>query len=487
MQNELHSDNIVPSMENISVQKDTSIVDTLTSYFKDLIKLVDNTGVKEGSAFKNTAVRVLFANIDEAVSKRFGMNIKTVESASSILATQTVSPKIENALAGNIKERYKYIDDVLESTGNNGLLESKDIDTANSNWITMLKVAKTSIDAVDRIMQSSGLTVDLANAKIIGYPKDATSIILINPYILINKYGFTAEELSAAFLHEIGHSFTHLEYSSRTMRNTTILIESLTREVSRNNTPLEAIKLAYANVYDDDKLKDAKTIPTAIVGVIGKYIDEDRLFGGSTYGIKDSERVADQFVARLGAGEPLTTALIKLENAGSGLETLKPVGVILFKAFIVGLLLTVLFPAFGVMVLLGVGFISIEIIMLLITATIMWSISNFVMAAFDKGIDKGFPYDNPKRRILRVKNELVRQLRNNDVDKNSIKAMISTIESMTIAASKLSDKDENLIYRTVGLVFKYSSEQNELRTIDDAIDDLTNNDLHTASAKLKTI
>jgi len=42
-------------------------------------------------------------------------------------------------------------------------------------------------------------------------------------------------------------------------------------------------------------------------------------------------------------------------------------------------------------------------------------------------------------------------------------------------------------YRIVGKFFSYSGEQHELRDIDKAIDDLTNNQLHVAAAKLATV
>jgi len=476
------------STENIMVQRDVTIVATIQNYFEQIIEKVKDIKPKEGRALADRTIRILFAKIDEATSTRFGINLKTMETKEVLLAVQTTTSANYNILAGNVADNYTRIRDMVGAPKEGDGVKSTDTDVGN--WVNVLKTYQKSIDAVDKELELSGITIDLKNAKIYGYPKKALAVIVINPVALIDDVNMDAKMLTAAYLHECGHIFTHLEYASRTTNDTTILIESLLSELGKNKTPLEAIKLSYSKTSGGDTISEATNIPTAVVGITSKYINDLRSMGGNAYLNKNSERIADQFVTRFGLGDELVSALNEIHKytESKGLKSvILDTGSVLLKMLHVSVVLAILIPPLGL--ILGVVTLAAMwyLALYLLSGFVLYTLFMSIVAIMDGGIDTEFPYDSPKRRVLRIKNELVRQLRANKTDKKVTAAILSSINTLVDVANRLDDKNEEFIYRFIGLFSSYSSDQNEMRKLDDGIEDLLNNDLHIASNKLKTI
>jgi len=472
------------STENIQVQKDVSIVKILTGYFGEIADIVNTNDIKAGRALHRRDIKVLFARIDEAIKTRFGITVKTVEDQNEIIAAQPVTALNYNILAGDVDSNYDYIKSVVEDARD---LAIEDVDVETANWGQVLKNYTQSIDAVERKLGSGNITVDLKAAKIYGYPDKCATIILVNPVALIKQANFLPIEMTAVYLHEIGHAFTHLEYSHRTIRNTSVLIESILDEVSRSKGPLDAIKLGYQKTFDDGKLDDTTNVVSAAVGVTDKYLDEMRDHGGNTYGRKDSERIADQFVARFGEGVAVISGLDKL-NKMEYRPTRESSGITgsgMLMVFIIGLVIRVLLPGFAVLIASLVVTIAVNVIAYAILAYIIHSLYKLVCAIADKGLNTEYPYDSPKRRVLRIKNELVRQLRTSDLDKESTTAILASVDTLLVAAGSVNDHDEPMIHRFVSKFFNYSTDQHQMRDLDNFVNDLMNNDLHTMASKLK--
>jgi len=486
----LHNKESVLSTENIQFQKDTNITKILSSHFGVIGDAVADVNGVVKKTNKRRDVRIALANIDKAITTRFGFTVKTVLSETVSLAVQTVSPKVTNILAGNVKHKY---DDISESLKEQGAATSKvkyrDIDTRTASWVESLIVYKQSIDAMDKQLQTGSIVVDLANAKIHGYPSDAIVMIYINPASLFHTYKLNSNEVAAAYLHEIGHAFTHLEYSHRTIKQTSVLIESIISETNRGKSPLDAIKLSYKSTFEDDSLDDAKNMVSVAVGVTSKYLSADDNFGSNTYSSRDSERLADQFATRFGVGDELARALGKLyaSNDNIGISEVQDLGVFLIKGFVVAGFIGIFSSSIGIMIGLSLVFMTAYIISLVIVGFTMYVLYNLITGLLSKGIDNTFPYDNPKRRVTRIKNELVRQLRTEKVSKDVTSAMLASIDTLLIILNKLDDKDENFIFSAIGTFFSYSRDQTKMREFDNLTEDLINNDLHIISNKIKTI
>ena len=483
------------TLENIKTQKDTAIVKTLTGYFTDIRDVILDKngslfkGIKPGKAGKNRDIRVALARIDGAIEKRFGIRVKTLDSSSTTLAIMTTPPNTVTMLSGDVPKKQETIKEILRDMGESGNVTHKDLDARTANWVQILKANRTSIDAIDRKLEASSITIDMANAKVYGFPKSATPIVVANFVELFDKINLTPAELAACYLHEIGHEFTHLEYSHTSVKNLRILVDSLIEEAGNNGrAPLEALKISYSKVADDEGVSEAKTIPTAVLGITSRFVESSKLYGGNTYAGKDSERLADQFVVRFGAGKDLTTALDKFEAYGdSPFAALRSVGTAMLIYWVLTIVLTILSPALGILVFLVGGVVVSSMLYITIFGYIFYLLVSMVGGLLDRGIDTSMPYDSPKRRVLRMRNELIRKLRMEEHSKEEELAILSSLELMEASAERLSDYDEGVYYRIVGKFFSYSGEQHELRDIDKAIDDLTNNQLHVAAAKLATV
>jgi len=486
----LHNQESVLSTENIQVQKDTNITKILSNHFSVIGDAVADVKGVVKKTNKRRDVRIALANIDKAISNRFGFTVKTVLSETVSLAVQTVSPKVTNILADNVKNKYDDISESLKEEGDNtSKVKYSDIDTRTASWVDSLVVYKQSIDAMDKQLQTGSIVVDLENAKMHGYPSDAIVMIYINPSSLFHTYKLSSNEVAAAYLHEVGHAFTHLEYSHRTIKQTSMLIESIISEANKGKSPLDAVKLSYKNTFEDDSLDDAKNMVSVAVGVTSRYLSTDDDFGGNTYSSKDSERLADQFATRFGVGDDLASALGKLHtiNDNVGIREVQDLGVFLIKGFVVAGFVGIFSSSIGIMIGLSLAFMTAYIVGLVIMGFAIYVLYNLISGLLSKGIDSKFPYDNPKRRITRIKNELVRQLRTEKVSKDVTSAMLASIDTMLVILNKLDDKDENFIFSAIGTFFSYTRSQTSMREFDNLTEDLINNDLHVISNKIKTI
>lgn len=480
------------STETIKLQRDVTIVKTLESHFEQIVTAINNSDYKSKKKLtsdETRTIKIALAKIDVAVKKRFGIAVRTVYSKFNLLGIQTTPPKTNNILAGDVRSNYDTISEQLKMIQSGDTpLDGKDIDAATDSWVSVLTAFKQSVDAMDHKLGTEGVTVDLTDAKIYGYPEKAIAVVLINPAELASTYGLHADEITAAYIHEIGHAFTHIEYSHRTVKQTSMLIESIVNEVNSGKSTVDAIKLSYGKVFNDDKLDNSKTVVSAVVGLSGKYISDLPSMGGNTYSSKDSERLADQFAARFGVGKELGTGLAKLYAVDKTVlsDEVSNIGITLMAGWVISVIVAMLLPALGLFSMILLGIITAELTAMAIVGFVVYVLYNTIVALFNGGIDTGFPYDSPKRRLLRIKNDVVRQIRSYDVDKVTMSGMIASVDTLLLAADGLSDYNENLIHRVIGSFFSYSTEQNEMRDIDNMVDDLSNNDLHVMSAKIKS-
>jgi len=486
----LSENDSVLSTENIKVQKDVTIVKILANHFRIIQDAVIDAQGKTSKVFKRRDVRLALANIDKAVSSRFGLTIRTVLSKYISMSVQTTTPGVDNILAGNVSQKYADVTATLkDKQASKDKINADNIDSASVRWLDTLKVAKQSVDAIDKKLETGNIVIDLENAKVHGYPDSAITIIYTNPVALFGLYKLSVNEVVAAYIHEIGHAFTHLEYSHRSVRQTSMLIESIIAEANKGKSPLDAIKLSYKKTFDDNKLDDANNIVSAVVGLTSVYVSPSDNFGNNTYSNKDSERLADQFAVRFGIGTDLSSALAKAynHNDSSGSVAIYSYGGFLLKMYLASVLLTICIPPIGLLFLgVTVGF-SAFLVTYIVMAYVLYVVFSMLTAMFERGIDTNNKYDNPKRRLLRIKNELVRQLRADNVSKDVTAGIMASVTTILGLLNNLDDKDESFMHTVVSTFFSYGNDQNSMRDLDNMTEDLMNNDIHVMANKIKNI
>lgn len=209
------------------------------------------------------------------------------------------------------------------------------------------------------------------------------------PTAMLTGNTFSAAEIAAAMLHEMGHLFTYCEYATRTVTNNQILA-GLVKGLGEQKDPHEReviLKLAKDALHLKEmdpgalsKVEDNKVIETVVITHVVQQTRSE--LGTNLYDLTSWEALSDQYAARQGAGKDLVTALYKLES-GFRLQYRSSFGYYAME----GLKLT----------LFSLSAFSLPIILV-----------PLIMVIADS---QDLSYDAPNARFTRVKNQLVEGLK----------------------------------------------------------------------------
>ena len=479
MGNKLFSINDTVSNEMIDEQLDDKVVTDLTSKFVELIDLSDRFShklVTSVSYFRFPETKRIIEDIDNIIYKRFGFSIKHISAESIGYAVLTVPPVNFNILAGDVVDIFDYFKDYLgkDKTKYDKKYEVKEKDVKAKNDIkdifkdekSIVYHTYSSYTKLEKTLQSSSVKIDLNKAKISNLPNEYNLFIMVDLYMLIRKNKLTGRELAAVLLHEIGHGFTHLEYSYRTVKNTTLLIDNIRDSINNGKTKLVSFNLAYKNILKGEEDLSNVSEYTAVIRIFDKYMQNNMLMNtNDRHSFTDSEQLADQFANRFGVGDALVTSLAKLHgdyNNGPrnpSLEIL--ISVISVVIVLVGLLFSlVLLPIFltFVMIVLLVG-----------------------------GPDSNaITYDTKLRRYQRIKNDMIKIIRTTDLDNNIIKNFIKEIDVIDKIMEK-SKSEITLMDKIADKVFPFNSKIANFKKLEELLEDISENNLYIASNKLRTL
>lgn len=177
------------------------------------------------------------------------------------------------------------------------------------------RMAKYDLDGIAPSEIINGW-VDLKLARVGGFFTHLRNKMMISPSFLNGH--FTASELAALYLHELGHCFTMYEYLGETLITNFILAEVVGRMDSQATIEKRAIvgraalRLARVDKTVDESANSADITALVLEGQIGRM---QRALNTRWYDQRLAEVVADQFAARWGMGVDLAKALVKQERS----------------------------------------------------------------------------------------------------------------------------------------------------------------------------
>jgi hypothetical protein len=187
----------------------------------------------------------------------------------------------------------------------------------------------------------------------------------------------------------------------------------------------------------------------------------------NTYNGNTCEQLADQFAARHGAGRELVTGLARLyDNYGVDIRMSHKVQ---FVADLVGSSLY----AGAILVMLGVA----PPIGLLFTA---------LMAFVVFTAEPDNTYDQMKDRCVRVRNDMMEQIKKRELDKNELKILTDKVQFMDDFIHGMSSY-QTLFIRFLNIVRPLWAENKRQYDLARELETLVSNDLFLASAKLRTL
>lgn len=288
---------------------------------------------------------------------------------------------------------------------------------------------------------------------------------------------FSVEELTAIYLHEVGHSFTYFEYLSRTITTNQIL-SGVSKALDGSNTPeqreivlrevAKQVNLANTDIDSLSKTTDKKVIEIVLLeGMRRGYASET---GYDIYDIVSSEMLADQYAVRMGAGRYIVTGLDKLYKKYSNISYRSSVEYFFIEATKVTFIIAATVTA---------GFALQASVILYLAALTM-------ISADASGTGMAARYDTVGRRFERVRADLVEQLKNKKLNKDVRDGLIDDIAVIDKIMAGIKDRRQwfGVLYDSITTNRR---KNRDMKVLQYELERLVANDLFITASKFENI
>lgn len=433
----LFAESIVIATERIDFQNDT--------FGQDLEILVSQlyADITSGEAKGNLDKYSIVAKMEALVFKRLGLKINLI--TNKYLAA--VFPFYSN-------KNHIFLDEMLR-----GHLSLPDQNKAIKNFET-----------------NEG-TVNLKAAKVSGIFSEYEHPVFINFRKLI-EMKFESYEVVAIILHELGHAFSACYYADRTDRTNQVLA-NVHRVITgtRTDKDLEYVYREVSKISDNVKKEEIDTILNGtrvvagatwfklMIRVVRSQMSDDK------YNDSSFEELADSFAGRFGYGKALATSLDRLHG-----EDYNKNHASLALCYVMD------FACIAAMVVLVMTGITASVAAPLIFGVYM--ALSYITASGEDAID--YTYDDLKNRHKRIRNNIVEQLKDADLDPKLVKTILDNVYALD-ATIENTYQYRNLGTKINNLVFKNSRASFNSIDSQQIMEALSANDLFVKSAEFKTL
>lgn len=418
--------------------------------------------------------------------KAFGLELEAVieEILQSSLSAKAIDNKYSAVLAKvidkytNLKIKVQFDTDLepvsLPFVPMNGLVLSSGEKARHDD--------KTATSIVNYIKEAKLTnTVNIKTARVSGIFSEVTTPILFSLDIIKNRR-LDKGEVVAVLMHEIGHVFTYYEYQNRFVTSNQVLA-SLLKSVE--NDPVETYTYVYKTAAEVltgsknglDSLQEVKDKNLITAIVIDKTMEGFVSQTNSPY--NDSvavEQLADAFAARMGYARALITAMekmytsIELDKRGKARSSM-------FAVEIAGLLTQLVLVGFLSVVS---SFVAASLAALYITA--IFKISSKI------GANSRDSYDDTRVRYLRIKEQVVEQIKDRKLPANEIKKLVEDLDRIDAVVDEYAEAPyQSLVVQAINYVFRKHRVANDTIKLQRTLEELASNDLFVRAAQLSTL
>lgn len=337
----------------------------------------------------------------------------------------------------------------------------------------------SSADGMRMIAESGGAvrgSVNLATGQVSGVFTEMDNRLYF-PADMIAGTKYSAEELAAVALHEVGHLFTYCEYMSRTVTTNQVLA-GMAAALGKAGTPeeREAVLISTKKALHLDidtgelaKEKDNEVVTYVVISNVAKVTADE--IGHNIYDLSSWEMLSDQYVARQGAGKYLVTALEKLYRSMNNISFRSTPEYIAMEALkfslVVGGLVLEVASIMAPWVKLG-GWLMRMIGMAMI-----------VMDGMGDGT-----YDRPGMRLLRVRNQIVEEMKDKKVKGEYAERLSDDLAAIDVVLKEVNDR-EQLWGKLWNLFSKDSRRRLSQEQLTRELETIASNDLFAASLRLR--
>ena len=289
----------------------------------------------------------------------------------------------------------------------------------NAQDKTILKKIKKMEAAVDKSLFKGKLVLDDTEAKVYGLSEEAVAKICLG-IVELHNVGLTSKEIFSVLMHEIGHCYYGLRYINQTKMHNNELNTNI-QAIIKNPKDINK-KINHVSI-DGVKLENTGTTTTNIITVVGRTIASMERSKEST--MKENERLADQFATRFGYGASLASAVRVVEKViGKRFVYFEVVTHGLWYFTIIGIALMVIAPLFAL--------ITLEVMAAIVITSMRTNILTFILALFFPDVHLVSPkdYDDIKIRLERLKQDINKQLAEDNSNKEMVKSALESIDRL---------------------------------------------------------
>lgn len=318
-------------------------------------------------------------------------------------------------------------------------------------------------------------TVDLKNATVSGIFSEYEHPLYMNFDQLVRAHKFSASEITACMLHEIGHAYYACYYSDRADRTNQVLASVARHLMGNEETSVDYVYKELSEVTPsvtkeavDKMLNGPRVVAGAVwfktvVGIVKSQTQND------TYNDTAFEERADNFASRFGYGKTLVIALDKLfkysPDKNQGIRVLVQV---LTATTTIALALMI----FG---MLGSGAIG---------AALVFSVYKLIFLSTFREDVGDHTYDKLKQRYLRLRMDAIDQLKSVKLKKDKVKEILEAIYDLDVVIK------ETAVVKTLPshiANFVFSGARDAEKSISDQqlMEALASNELFLHSADLR--
>lgn len=318
-------------------------------------------------------------------------------------------------------------------------------------------------------------TVNLEKAVLSGIYSEYEHPFYADFYSMRKIYGLTVPEIVGVMLHELGHAFYACYYADRTDRTNQVLASISRHILNKEDGDIEYVYRELEKITPSgareaaDKLVNGSRVVAGMtffkvtIGAVRSQLDDDH------YSNTSFEQRADNFSARFGYGKPLVLALDKLSKGSAEKSPVTRTFVHLATT-----LTTVTLIAALMTTLMGPS----------LLAFVLCSFYNLVWFSVFREDMEDYTYDKLKFRYLRIRQDMVDQLKNTKLSKAKTAELIEMVYAVDLSLKETADVKTLPKYISN---FVFSGARKTAGSIDEqqVLEALASNDLFLKSAELR--
>lgn len=346
-------------------------------------------------------------------------------------------------------------------------VESPAINKNNPLIASFHRAYSSSADGIAMIKAAPGLVqggVNLRTSQATGiFTKLQHRLALPLNYIVGKSY--TAAELAAITIHEVGHIFTYYEYITRSVTTNQVLaglakaLDGTGNVIEREAillTAHKALRLGTEGVADLAKSNNTKVVEAVVLSNVMRSTASE--LGSNIYDATSWEYLSDEFATRHGAGRDLVTALGKLYQRDWNIS---------FRS-------TPVFYAFEALkILFYVGNLMFGNFLPLVSMILISMPGNET-------------YDTPEARLKRIRNQIMENLKQKDLSETDSENLREDLAAVDMVLDKANDRRDifGMFWTTVSGSQRRAWNQQELQK---QLESIAANDLFLKASAIKDL